>query len=65
MTACLLAFFRLGILKDGVAVFNDELHCNVLGVHVGHFALDAFVSHDRGSEHDGQVLGGHLGVVSG
>jgi hypothetical protein len=42
-----------------MAILNHELHSQVLGVHVGHFALEAVVAHDGGREHDGQVLGGH------
>lgn len=54
----------LYIFKDGVAVLNDELDGNVLGVHVGHFALDAEVAHNGRRKDDGKVLGGHLQSVS-
>lgn len=37
--------------EDGVAVLNDELDGQVLGVHVRHFTFDAAVKHDgRGKD---------------
>lgn len=46
--------------EDIVRVLDDELHGNILGVHVRHFSLDVVVSHDRGRKHHSEVLGRHL-----
>jgi len=46
--------------KDDMTVLNQELHRNILGVHVRHLLLEAVVPHDSGREHDRQVLRGHL-----
>ena len=43
-------YSRLG--KDGAAVLEDELHSQVLGVHIGHFALNAPIKHDGRSKDD-------------
>lgn len=60
---CIEAILRLG--KDRAAVLNDELHGQVLRVHVRHLTLDAAIEHDGRSENDSQVLGRHLkGSVS-
>lgn len=55
---------RLGLVKDSLAILNDELDGQVLGMHVRHFSLDAHISHDGRGEDNGEVLGGHLGMVS-
>lgn len=43
-----------------MAVFYDELYCEILRVHVCHLLLETVISHDSGREDDGQVLGRHL-----
>ncbi len=43
-----------------MAMFNHELHSNVLCVHVRHFLLETMVSHDGRCEDHGQVLWRHL-----
>lgn len=43
-----------------VELAKDELHRLVLVDHVdGHVAVVPFGAHERGSEHDADVLGGH------
>lgn len=54
----------LCVREDLVTVFNDELHCDILGVHVGHLFLQAQVSHDSRRKDDCKVLGRHLECVS-
>ena len=49
---------RLG--EDGATVLDNELHSQVLCVHVRHLTLDAAIEHDGRSEDDSQVFGGHL-----
>lgn len=51
--------------EDFVTVFDDELHCVILGVHVAHLSFEAGVAHNGGCKDDSEVLGGHLDWVSG
>lgn len=46
--------------EDGMTMLDDELHGQVLGMHVGHLLLETVIPHDGGREDDGQVLGRHL-----
>jgi hypothetical protein len=55
---------RLSIAEYFMAVLDDELHCVVLGVHIGHFAFKASISHNSRSKDDGEILRCHLRSIS-
>lgn len=50
--------------EDDVAVFDNELNSEVLGVHVGHLAFYRPIPHNGGREDNCQVLGRHLFLVN-
>lgn len=54
----------LCIAKYFVTVFDNELYSVVFRVHIGHFTVQAVVSHYSGCEDDGQVLRCHLQCIS-
>lgn len=47
----------LVLREDEMAVFNDELNSEVLGVHVGHLALNRPVPHNSRRKDHCKVLG--------
>lgn len=52
---------HIPLLGENVGtVVDDELNCEILGVHIGHFPLDGGGPHDGRRKDDGQVLGCHL-----
>lgn len=48
------------LVEDFVAVLDDELYNQILGMHVGHLPLDGQISHDSRCEDHSQVLRRHL-----
>jgi hypothetical protein len=47
-----------------MGIFDDELNSVVFGMHVGHFAFEAVVSHDRWCKDYSEILGCHLPDIS-
>ena len=52
---------HIPLLGENVGtVVDNELHGEILGVHIGHFSLNGGGPHDGWRKDDGQVLGCHL-----
>lgn len=47
-----------------MAVLDDELHCGILDMHVGHLPFKLGASHDGWGKNHSKVLGRHLVIVS-
>lgn len=45
--------------KHGMAIFDEELHGQILRLGITHLAGQTFGAHDRGREHDGYVQARH------
>lgn len=50
---------ELGRQKHGMAVFDEELHGQILGLRITHLAGQTFGAHDRGREDDRDVQARH------
>jgi hypothetical protein len=55
----------LSAAEDFVAVFDDELDGIILGMHVGHFAFQACISHYSRCKDNSKVLRCHLKHING
>jgi hypothetical protein len=48
------------LAKNNMTILNQELHRQILGMHIRHLLLQAVVAHDGRRKDNSKILGGHL-----